>query len=210
MGKSFKAKEEILSVVRIAFWDPMREYARILGGPEVTIDEFEQRERAGLLYRGVLRIAVFPTNYGKGDDGDIADDFDRFCAVCLRVGNLSVGVEEVSLVASPMSVPNHFGALLSTGRHRRCPVIVLGQRFAQFPRLATAQASTLIIFRQAEPADQIDLARRIGQTIPGSWEGAPLQPTEHVAGLLRKTEHIVWTPETGARIVRPRSHFRKE
>jgi hypothetical protein len=201
MGKSSWVRALIRPIVRICFWDPLLEYAGTLGGACVTVPEFEARERKGLLYRGVLRLAVKPSSY---DTLDMADEFDRFCAVCLRVGAMTVGVEEVSLVASPFEVPGHFAQLLAIGRHRACSVIVLGQRFAQFPRLATAQASRIVAFRQAEPSDKADLAKRIGEFCPGY--GKEWERTEDFAGKLREPDpsrgiyigHFLdWNGETG-------------
>jgi hypothetical protein len=201
MGKSSFARKMIAPLVRVCFWDPLLEYADTLGGATITVPEFEARERKGLLYKGVLRLAVKPSSY---DTLEMADQFDRFCAVCLRVGAMTVGVEEVSLVASPFEVPGHFAQLLAIGRHRACSAIVLGQRFAQFPRLATAQASRIVAFRQVEPSDKADLAKRIGEFSPGY--GKEWEPTEEFAGKLRGPDtdsgiyigHFLdWTSESG-------------
>jgi hypothetical protein len=192
MGKSSFAKRTLASIVRVSAWDPLQEYAKALGGASVTVPEFEARERAGLLYRGVLRISVRPSSYGSES---MQDEFDRFCAVCLRVGAMTVAIEEVSLVASPSDVPDHFAQLLAIGRHRACSAIVLGQRFAQFPRLATAQASRIVAFRQVEPADRADLAKRIGEYSPGY--GKEWESTEDFAAKLRRFHFLDWTSESG-------------
>lgn len=204
MGKSHKAKEITIPLVRCCTWDPLREYGATMGGPAITVPEFEQRERAGLLYKGVLRAAVRPTIYA-GDE--LQDEFDRFCAVCLRVGAMTVVVDEVSLVASPMDVSDSFGQLLAIGRHRACSAIIVGQRFAQFPRLATAQASRIIAFRQVEPADLKDLGHRIGDTFrfaPEEGGADELKTTQELARTLPRYTFIDWTPESGVRIHGPR------
>jgi hypothetical protein len=200
MGKSTFAKKLTAPLVRCAFFDPLGEYEKHLGGPSITVPEFEQRERAGLLYRGIMRVCVRPSSYNTRQ---MADEFDRFCAVCLRVGAMTVGIEEVSLVASPMDVPDHFAQLLAIGRHRACSAVVLGQRFAQFPRLATAQASRIVAFRQVEPSDRADLAKRIGEYSPGY--GKDFEPTEEFASKLRRFDFLDWTSESGTVLRRGQS-----
>jgi hypothetical protein len=197
MGKSEKAKEIAAPLVRVAFFDELAEYAEAMGGPVISIDEFERRERARVLSRGVLRVSVRPTSY---DPKVLPDQFDRFCAVCLRVGAMTVGVEEVSLVASPSEVPPRFAQLLAIGRHRACSAIVLGQRFAQFPRLATAMATQVYAFRQVEPSDLNDLEKRIGKSVATAADGMAV-PTEHAARSLPRFSYIHWTPEEGGKIV---------
>jgi hypothetical protein len=199
MGKSSFAKRLIAPLVRVCFWDPMAEYKETLGGASVTVLEFEAREQKGLLYRNVLRLSVRPSSYATDA---MEDEFDRFCAVCLRVGAMTVGVEEVSLIASPSTVPDHFGQLLAIGRHRACSAVVIGQRFAQFPRLATAQASRIVAFRQVEPSDKSDLAKRIGEFSPGY--GKEWELTEEVCAKLRAPvppahigHFLDWTSESG-------------
>jgi hypothetical protein len=201
MGKSSFAKRLTAPLVRVAFWDPLAEYKDAMGGAAITVPEFEHRERKGLLYRGVLRVCVKPSSYGTEQ---MAEEFERFVAVCLRVGAMTVGVEEVSLVASPSVVPEKFAELLAIGRHRACSAIVLGQRFAQFPRLATAQASRIVAFRQVEPSDRADLAKRIGEYSPGygaEWEG-----TEEFASKIRRFDFLDWTSEGGTVLRRGQSH----
>jgi hypothetical protein len=203
MGKTFYAQRWASGIVRLCFWDPLQEYSDVLGGPRITIDAFEARERAGVLYRGVLRIAVKPTNYAPRE---MAEQFDRFCAVCMRVGAMTVGVEETSLVASPFEVPEQYAQLLAIGRHRACSVIVLGQRFAQFPRLATAQASAIVSFRQQEPIDAKALVSRVGEFASDPegvfGEAGAAVRIEHICRSMPKFSFIEWTPENGARIVR--------
>jgi DNA helicase HerA-like ATPase len=181
MGKSTWLREYLRDVRRLVLWDPMREGN--FGGGSITVAELARRVPA--LHSGVIRYSVYPTRFAAMDE-----EFDTFCECAWRIGAVCVAVEEISLVASPNAVPENFGRCVAQGRHRGLSLVVVSQRFAQVPRLATANASRIIAYRQSEPRDVRDLCERVGEL------------GEQVKDL-PKHAYLDWTPDAGARLRAP-------
>jgi hypothetical protein len=187
MGKTHWVRARHAPVRRLLVWDPAGDWTQehALGGGRITIGEFLERARAGHYNAGVLRLAVRPTWRGK-----IAEEFELFCRAAFRIGALRAVVEEVSFVASPQSLGPHFLRLIVAGRHRGVSLCVVGQRYAQFPRTCTSQASFICTFRQSENADVEYLRARLGDV-------ADLVPH------LEPRHFVTWTPTGGVLINSP-------
>lgn len=185
-GKSFWTKEYLRPIVRAAAWDPLGEYHAGLGGPRLSVEQFEAIAARGKYRQGIVRVSVAPPD----DWTYLVPHFQRFLAACQRVNNLCVIIEETSLVAGPSSVPPEYKKFLAISRHTGCSACVIGQRFAQFPRLATAGASRIVIFRQSETSDLDDAQERFG-------EDAPADSRERILHF-KRGEHADFDPENGA------------
>jgi hypothetical protein len=187
MGKSHWVRAYARDIRRLLVWDPERDWAgeHALGGGRITLDELQQRVRDRRHDSGVLRVAVRPT-WRK----ELKEDFEVFCRCARRIGALTAVIEEVSNVASPNSVGLQFNRLIVAGRHRGISLVVVGQRYAQFPRVATGKASMLVTFRQTENADVEYLRERLGDVAD---QVKQLEPRHFVT----------WTPTGGVRIHRP-------
>ena len=192
-GKSFWARDYMRPVVRVAAWDVLDEYGTDLGGERIPAGEFLARAKAGEFRTGIVRLSIAAPDEWEGDA--LEAGFDDFCRAVALVGNLLAVVEEVSLVASPSTVPPLFKRLLAVGRHFGVSLLIVGQRFAQFPRLATGMASRIVAFRQSEPSDVADLGKRLGE-IDGRDAG-------EIARTLPPHHRLEWRPETGAQLLPP-------
>ena len=181
-GKSTWVRDFLSPVVRVFAWDPLDDYSETLGGPRITAPELAEMS----LTHGVQRISIAPPD----DFSQLDAHFSIFCDAVARTGNCCCVVEETSLVASPSSVPDGLKKLLAVGRHYGISMVLVAQRFAQMPRLATGMASRIVAFRQTEPSDVADLEKRLGA-------GAPDPRT------LKKFSCIDWRPETGATVRGP-------
>lgn len=186
-GKTTWAKSYLSRIPRVVAWDPLGEFAELLG-ERVHLDRLAAHPHKD---SAVLRLSVDPGPWGV-EEGDLEERFGLFCRTVEGIGNLCAVVEEVSLVASPNRVPPPFARLAAIGRHSGVSLVVIGQRFAQFPRVLTAQASRIVALRQVEPSDLADLDKRIGEL--GDRKASD------VARSLGVGQLIDWTPTEGARI----------
>jgi DNA helicase HerA-like ATPase len=187
MGKSHWVRAYARDIRRLLVWDPERDWSgeHRLGGGRISLEELVERTRAHRYDSGVLRIAVRPT-WRK----PLKEDFEVFCRCARRIGALTTVVEEVSNVASPNSVGLQFNRLIVAGRHRGVSLVVVGQRYAQFPRAATGNANLLVTFQQSENADVDYLRERLGD----------------VADQVRHLEprhFVTWTPTGGVHLHQP-------
>jgi hypothetical protein len=187
MGKSHWVRAYARDIRRLLVWDPERDWAgeHKLGGGRISLEELVDRTRAHSLDAGVLRIAVRPT-WTK----PLEEDHELFCRCVRRIGAVCSVHEEVSHVASPQSCGLQFRRLIVAGRHRGVSLVIVGQRYAQFPRVATGNASLLVTFRQTENADVDYLRERLG-------EKADLVPR------LEPRHFVSWTPTGGVHLHRP-------
>jgi hypothetical protein len=187
MGKSHWVRAYAKDVRRLLVWDPERDWAgdHELGGGRVGIEELVERTRAHRHERGVLRLAIRPSWRRP-----LPDDFETFCRCARRMGALTAVIEEVSNVASPHRVGLQFQRLIVAGRHRGISLVVVGQRYAQFPRVATGNASQLVTFRQTENADIDYLRERLGDVAD---QVVKLEPRHFIS----------WTPTGGVHVHRP-------
>jgi hypothetical protein len=199
-GKSYSTARYCDRIPRVVVWDPLDEYSAALGLERLSLAQFCFRAGRGDFRRGLVRVSVAPPGVKRDAKGkvswDLAAAFDEWCLAVESIGNVCAVVEEVSLVASPSSVPDAFKRLLSVGRHRAVSLVVVGQRFAQHPRLSTAMASEVRAFRQTEPSDLGDLDKRLGPSADG------VTPST-VARSLQRGSCITWTPDNGWSVSRP-------
>lgn len=132
---------------------PHRDWLKWLGWP--FVDENEESEAS----ESRCPRSRFAARYIP--QGDPAEEFEEFCFEIYRRGNLTVAIEEVSLVcSSPSSMPAEFGRLVRLSRHRNINICWTAQRFAEVPRTLTALTDVFAIFQVTEPRDLDALAGR--------------------------------------------------
>jgi len=69
------------------------------------------------------------------------------------VGDLTMVIDEIDILASPISVPFELSRNLRYGRHRGLSLIAASRRAAEIPRLLTSQSDSIVSFNQTEPRD---------------------------------------------------------
>jgi hypothetical protein len=187
MGKTHWVRQYAHDIRRLLVWDPERDWAGdyALGGGRISIEELVERTRDRRHESGVLRLAVRPSWRQE-----LGKDHEIFCRCARRIGALTAITEEVSFVASPHSIGFQFQRLIVAGRHRGISLVVVGQRYAQFPRVATGNASLLVTFRQTENADVDYLRERLGDVADQVRTLAP-------------RHFVTWTPTGGVHLHQP-------
>lgn len=181
-GKSVWRARYVEPVRRVILLDPFSEVQ--LGGGSVTVDELEQLERDGELRNGIVRLVVTPSDWD-----DLPGELARCCEVAEKAGNVLFAVEEISFYVegpAPSQTPAAFKRLTVAGRHQRVSMLVVAQRFAQVPTMYRGNASRVVAYRQPDPDDARELAKRlVGQVTP-----------EQIVSLADH-HYLDWSPTTG-------------
>jgi hypothetical protein len=180
-GKTTQIRARIERLSRILIFDSLGEYgedATQFDSLDDLLGELQEHER------GVFRLSFLAY-----DDPDYA--FEVLCRAAWVVGDVTLIVDEVDLVTSPISVPDPFRKLVAYGRHRAVSIIAASRRAACVPRLLTSQADEILSFNQSEPTDQEYLRATVGRQFS---DGAAALPRYRYVAWTPWTQHVAFKP----------------
>ena len=89
--------------------------------------------------------------------------FDLACRVAWAAEDLAMLWDEADMLAPNQRLGRFANNIANMQRHRRIDLYWTSRRPAMVPRLLTANADRMCVFRQTEPADLDYLRKRIGQ-----------------------------------------------
>lgn len=161
-GKTTFIKSEVAALSRVLIFDPMAEYSDVAQSFS-DLDSF--LERVERVERGLFRLALQPA--------DVESAFPFVCRSAWSVGDVSLVIDETSLVASATSYPPELGKLIRQGRHRGVHLIAASQRASEVPRALTSNAGRVVTFAQTEPIDQQYLSRYVSAEVARNAAGLP-------------------------------------
>lgn len=154
-GKTTYIKKELLPRAggRVLLFDTLGEYGDVVSSfttLETFIAAVYQKQQT------LFRLAFVPISE------DLNFAFSYFCRIAWALGDLTMVIDEVDIVTSPVSVPEEFSKIIRYGRHRSISVIAASRRAAEVPRILTSQADEIVSFNQSEPNDVDYLKKYVG------------------------------------------------
>ncbi len=174
-NRRYLAKFSRAIIVEGDFPDEPDQYPGILLPDLSTFDDYMMKNMNGLFR---ARIAARP------------EDFPFICEWAKVAGDCALFVDEADRYLIPGRVDPAFMDLVARGRHygrwQGVSLSVVTQNPMQIPIDVRRQATHMIIFNQAEPADKEWLGKLIGK----EWE--------EKCPLLQKFEFIEWEKGKGA------------
>lgn len=163
-GKTTWIRTRLRTLSRVLVFDTLAEYGSDTEASPDLPSFLDAVERSQGRY---FRISFVPYR----EDPEAA--LDIFLRAAWIVGDLTVVIDEVDAVSSPVSVPWELQKLIRYGRHRRLSVIVASRRAAEVPRLITSQADEVVSFNQSEPTDLEYLRRYVSADFADTVSGLP-------------------------------------
>jgi hypothetical protein len=158
-GKSTRFEELLERRDRIIIFDPMAEHdwtPNELAGPKPI-------ETAKEFFDWGKRKPQWAANFVPGDD--LEADLEALSRMVYDRGECAFGVEEIPLICSANHMPDNFGKLVRTGRHRGVDLFWTAQRAAEVPRTLTSLTDEFVFFSQTEPRDLDAIAARCGSDV---------------------------------------------
>lgn len=149
-GVSIRAHLRREKPTRLIVWDPLGEYAEFARPVATLPDLVKAVSKAG---RGKLAIAYTPrqgTDYRKA--------FELFCALCVRLGDCTMLVEELGEVTSPSWAPPTWRKATTQGRHAGLRIIAASQRPAMIDKGFLGGCTYIRCFTLRYPADRQAMA----------------------------------------------------
>jgi energy-coupling factor transporter ATP-binding protein EcfA2 len=95
------------------------------------------------------------------------EEFEAFGEMVYRRGNLTLGVEEVGLIAQANWLPASLDRIVRLGRHRNIDLMWTSQRIAEVSKRLTSATDRFYLFRHNEPRDIEALEDRCGAVAAG-------------------------------------------
>lgn len=118
---------------------------------------------------------------------DDVERFDTLCYIAMKMGNVTVAVDEISMFTSPYWCPDNLKQIVRLGRHRNVRFIATTQRPPDIHSLILSQAKTWYLFQMHLPRD-VDYLKKFVPNIERVMQ-------------LGTGEFILWQPE-GKRTVK--------
>lgn len=174
-GKSTLLADRLQGADRVFVWDPMAEHGEWLP------NELDSADAAEKFLRWAQKKKLWAASYVPGSD--LEDEFEGICDLYYTsapAGARIFAVEEVPLICSPSYLPEKFGKLVRTGRHRLIDLYWTAQRAGEVSRTLTSLTDEFVLFSQTEPRDLDAIASRCGPDV-----------ADRVAHLGRH-DYIVW------------------
>lgn len=141
---------------RVIAWDPEDQWGRLPGWRR-----FESLSDLAWALNSGGRLAYTV----DGDIETLKAEFDRFCRVAFKWGDIVGGVvviaEELADVTSTAKAPGNWGALPRKGLKRGISIYAISQRWAEADKTALNNASEFICFSML-PADVDYMAKKTG------------------------------------------------
>ena len=174
-GKSTTLAERLQGEDRVFVWDPMAEHGDWLPNELGSIEETRK------FLRWSQKRKLWAASYVPGSEleHELEEISDLYYSVA-PPGPRTFAVEEVPLICSPNYLPEKFGKLLRTGRHRQIDLYWTAQRAGEVSRTLTSLTDEFVLFSQTEPRDLDAIAARCGSPV-----------ADRVAHLGRH-DYIVW------------------
>lgn len=149
-GKTYLANNMVRSLDRLVILDSLCEYTEgvVIEELESFIDYLRRNLRGK--FRVILRLT---------EDEDITLAFRALWAGF----DYTLVIEEADYYCNPANIDEGFMRLIKYGRHRRINLIAISRRPAEVSRHVTAQADTIISFKQSENRDVDYLVQRLGK-----------------------------------------------
>ena len=135
---------------RLVVWDPLGEYGEFAQAVGTAGALVTAATKAGT---GRLAVALTPapgTDYRKA--------FDLFCAVCFRLGDCTMLVEELGEVTSPSWAPLSWRKATTQGRHAGLRIIAASQRPAMIDKGFLGGCTYIRCFTLRYPQDRQAMA----------------------------------------------------
>lgn len=148
-GKTYLAKQIIRTKPRALIFDPVCQFSDvgvIINDPLALIQYLKARGA------GPFR-AVYQPITGPLETDITATEFRNICEIVWCLNDVWFLVDEIDTYAKANYCPPFFNNLVQRGRHKQISVMVTTRRHTETTRHITAQADTIITFRQHEPAD---------------------------------------------------------
>lgn len=174
-GKSTLLVDRLQAEERVFVWDPMAEHGDWLP------NELESMAAVQDFFRWARNRKFWAASYVPG--AELESEFEEVSDLYYSsapAGRRIFAVEEVPLVCSPSYLPEKFGKLVRTGRHRQIDLYWTAQRAGEVSRTLTSLTDEFVLFSQTEPRDLDAIAARCGAGI-----------ADRVANLGRH-DHIRW------------------
>jgi AAA+ ATPase superfamily predicted ATPase len=142
-GKTTIIKEKIENISRLVILDTLAEF----DNGDIISDPIEFINELSRLKDGYFQIVFRPFEI------EPLKAFDIVAKSSWIVGDMLSVIDEIDLIASPISIPFELSRNLRYGRHRGLSMIAASRRAAEIPRLLTSQSDEIISFNQSEPRD---------------------------------------------------------
>lgn len=155
-GKSTVLADTLQTLDRLIVFDPMAEH-------DWTPNELTSLDALREFFLWNKKRELWAANYVPSED--LEADLEELSRLVYDRGDCTLAVEEIPLVASAGHMPDVFGKLVRTGRHRKVNVYWTAQRAAEVPRTLTSLTDEFIFFSQTEPRDLDAIAARCGNDI---------------------------------------------
>jgi hypothetical protein len=155
-GKSTVLADMLQTLDRPIVFDPLAEH-------DWTPNELSSMDALREFFRWNKKRAMWAANYVPGEN--LEADLEELSRLVYERGDCSIAIEEIPLIATPGHMPDGFGKLVRTGRHRKVDVYWTAQRAAEVPRTLTSLTDEFIFFSQTEPRDLDAIAARCGKEI---------------------------------------------
>lgn len=155
-GKSTVLADTLQTLDRPIVFDPLAEH-------DWTPNEISSVDTLREFFRWNKKRKEWAANFVPGEN--LEADLEELSRLVYERGDCSLAIEEIPLIASPGHMPETFGKLVRTGRHRKVDVYWTAQRAAEVPRTLTSLTDEFIFFSQTEPRDLDAIAARCGTEI---------------------------------------------
>lgn len=160
-GKTTELKKRLAQKKRnrTFIWSPkesLDNYAALYAGSEIVRTASAVLQRLGK--RGSFHLVFIPT-LNQAKDAAL---FDVVCKMLLAVGNLTLVVDELHSVTTPMNAPDGWRKINFMGRGYGVHVFGLSQRPASVDKAFMGSLSAIYVGRLPHPPDQKAVAEIIG------------------------------------------------
>lgn len=143
-GKSTLVKKLIEREERLVIIDTLGEYGEEMGLRET----YTLQKSIQAIKKGYSRKA-FGVSVRLIDNDDILTVIEY----CFALGEMTIVIEEASMLCKPTTLPGPIAYSLRYGRHKCLNQVYIARRPAELNREVTAQSDVLITFEQKEPRD---------------------------------------------------------
>jgi hypothetical protein len=160
-GKSEFIKRELMAPMprRLLVWDFNPEQYNEYGSYGATVDLTQLIRSAGAAGRaGDIRLVFHPSD----DDKRRPKEFDLFCSLALRLGNLTMLVEELKFVTRANWAPMPWAKCLLLGRKIGLRIIGTSQRPAHIDKDFLGNANVIRVGILGHPPDREAVSQAMG------------------------------------------------
>ncbi len=166
-GKSTRVATLLKYHPRVLVWDSMGDHSDwlpdIYEGIDDDLDEY---------FAQANRAKTFACGYVPTDD--LEREFEEICDLVYSYGRMLFCIEEAPLICKAGYLPQVFGRMVRTGRHRYIDLLWTAQRASEVSRTLTSATDLWIFYSQTEPRDLDAIAERCGREIANKVAGLGL------------------------------------